>query len=407
MPPLARSPTPAWRSPAFRRYWLGQAVSSVGDRLAPVALAFAVLEAGGSASELGLVLAAASAPYVLVLLAGGVWADRLAPRRVMLAADVVRLAAQAATGLLLVTDHASLGALVACQVVYGTAQAFFDPASTAMVPATVPPAALQDANALMGIQRNAALVLGPSLAGALVVAVGGGWGLLVDAATFAVSAAVLWRLPAGRDTARVPGARFRDELREGWRIFTGRTWLWGSVVHFSAFVGFVVGPLQVLGPLQARERLAGAAAWGLIAAGQGVGSLVGGLVALRVRPARPLAAGFLGLLVTWPLFLLVLAVAAPSPVIAVAAVPAGAAIAVFAALWVTALQRGVARDALSRVSAYDWLGTRLLQPVGLVLAGPLAAGAGAGGALAAIAGFCAVSTLAVLAVPAVRRMTAP
>lgn len=391
----------AWRSVAFRRYWAGQAVSSVGDRLAPVALAFALLAAGGSAADLGLVLAAAGAPYVLVLLAGGVWADRLEPRRVMMAADVVRCGAQAASGALLVTGSASVASLMACQALYGTAQAFFDPASTAMVPATVPAGALQDANALMGIQRNAALVLGPSLAGAVVVAVGGGWGLVLDAGTFALNALVLSRLRV-RAPAVASAGTFAADLRAGWRIFTARTWLWASVLQFSAFVGFVIGPLQVLGPLQAHLRLGGAAAWAAIAASQGVGALAGGVLAMRVRPARPLAVGFSALLLTWPLLLSMLALAAPAPLVALCALPAGAGLALFGTLWNTALQENVPRAALARVSAYDWLGSRALQPVGLALTGALVAAAGAGGGLALVALWCAVTTLAALAVPAVR-----
>ena len=159
--------------PQFRLLYAGQAVSLLGDALVPVALAFAVLDLTGSATDLGLVLAAQILPLALFLLAGGVWADRLPRQLVMLASDLVRCAVQAVLAALLLSGRAQLWELIVTAAIYGVAEAFFRPASTGLIPATVSPGRLQQANALLGMTTNGAWILGPALAGILVVPVGG------------------------------------------------------------------------------------------------------------------------------------------------------------------------------------------------------------------------------------------
>lgn len=176
---------------AFRLLLVGQAISALGDRLVPVALAFAVLELTGSVTDLGIVLAAQTGPLVVFVLLGGVWADRLPRQAVMLACDGVRAVAQALSAALLLGGDAHVWQLAVLQAVYGTAEAFFAPASTAVVPQTVDPANLQQANALLGLSGNLASVLGPALAGVIVATLGPGWGLGIDAASFITSAVFL------------------------------------------------------------------------------------------------------------------------------------------------------------------------------------------------------------------------
>jgi MFS family permease len=359
----------------FRRLFVSQSVSSLGDKVVPVGLAFAVLDAGGSVSDLGLTLAAASVPMLLFLLPGGVWADRLPRILVAVVADLVRAIAQGATALVLLTGGAShLVLVVVLQAVYGTARAFFQPALTGLVPELVPAQELQAANALVSMTRYAAAVAGPGLAGVVVATAGGGWTLALDAVSFVVSALLLRglhvpaavRAGARRTTALV-------DLRQGWDAFRTRGWLWGSVVYFAIFQGTVLAAVQVLGPAVALDDLGGRGAWAAISIGLGAGSVAGSVVALRWRPRHPLRTIVPLFAAAWTAVLAALLSGLPVSVITLLAAGGGAATSVFGAAWSTTLQTHVEPEMLSRVSAYDWLGSQLLQPVGFALIGPLAA----------------------------------
>jgi MFS family permease len=217
----------------FRLLWAGQTFSNLGSALVPIALAFAVLDLTGSATDLGLVLLASRLPQVLLVLAGGVVGDRLPRRRVMLASDLTRCATQATTALLLASGTARLWQLLALQAAHGSAAAFFDPAATGLVPQTVERSRLQQANALMGLSRSASGILGQVGAGVLVVTAGPAAALTVDAGSFAVSAWSLALLrPAG--TVRIGQKEtFFAQLAAGWSEFRSRSWLWASVAHLS------------------------------------------------------------------------------------------------------------------------------------------------------------------------------
>jgi len=388
----------------FRLFFLSRTISLLGSSLAPIALAFAVIDLTGSPSDLGLVLAAIVVPQLVFLLVGGIWADRLPRHLTMIAADLVSGAAQGAIALLLLTDRAEIWHLIALGVIRGTASAFFFPASTGLVPQVVTPGRLQQANALLGLSRNGTTVGGAALGGALVAAVGPGWTLAIDALTFGLGAAFLSTLRLPRD-ARLAGRRFLAELAEGWQEFRSRTWLWSVVAQFAVMNAFATGAFFVLGPFVAERSLGGAASWGLILAAQAAGMVLGGLISLRYRPERPLLTGTLTLLVTAPPLAL-LAQAAPLPAIALAAVVAGIASELYQVLWLTTLQQHIPADKLSRVSSYDWLGSLALAPVGAALIGPLSAAIGTTETLWAAAVIVVVTTLAVLAVSDVRNLRA-
>jgi predicted MFS family arabinose efflux permease len=384
----------------FRLLFAGRAVSDFGDKLVPVALAFAVLELEHSASALGLVFAARMIPLVVLVLVGGVWADRLPRQYVMLAADGVRAGTQAFVAVLLLTGRAEIWHLMVLLAVYGAAQAFFDPASTGLVPQTVRRERLQQANGLLQLSRSTANVIGPAAAGVLVATVGSGWAFAADAATFVVSAAFLAFLRIERET-RETRTRFVADLVEGWREFTSRTWVWVSVTHFAFFHLVVLAPFWVLAPIVAEEELGGAAAYATILSAMGIGSILGGLVALRVEPRRPLATAFALILLVMPVYL---ALAAAAPVAAIAALAFVSALALNFAntLWTTVLQANIPEHALSRVSSYDWLGSLVFLPAGYMLAGPVAESVGIAETLVFAAAWTVASTGAVLSLEAVR-----
>jgi predicted MFS family arabinose efflux permease len=354
----------------FRLVYGAQVVSLLGDGIIPVALAFAVLDLTGSATDLGLVLAARTVPMVLSLLAGGVLADRASRRRVMVSADLVRLVSQGLLGVLLVSGAAHLWEIALLQAILGAATGFFNPASSGLIPQVVSSERLQDANALRGVAMAIGGIAGPVVAGLLVATVGSGEALLADAATFGVSALLLAGLHVEEHAVEGPRAGFLTDLREGWREMRSRTWAWTVVAAFS-LVNLLVAPFYVLGPLVARRELGGAAAWAGILAARGAGEVLGAIVSLRVRPARPLLVAVLacglGFIPT-----MLLAAGASAPLIAAGAVVSGAGVMVFNTLWETTMQSQIPPAALSRVSAYDWFGSLTFQPLGLALAGPLA-----------------------------------
>lgn len=391
------------RTREFRLLFSGQAVSVLGDRMAVVALAFAVLEIGGSASDVGLVLAAGAFPLVATVLAGGVVADRVSRRAVMVVADLVRVASQGAMAALLIAGVAEVWMLALLAGATGAATGFFSPASTGLLPEVVLAEQLQPANALRTSAVSTGEILGPVLGGVLVAAAGAGWAIAIDAATFVASAACLAML---RVPARVAAQRssFVAELREGWVAFRSRRWVWTFVLYF-AIVNLLWGAWGALGPIVSERDLGGAAAWGTILTTMGVGALAGSLLAARVNPRRPLLFAALtdGLFV---LPLAFIAAAPPVPLIACGALLAGAGMALSISVWESTLQRHVPGESLSRVSSYDWFGSLAFYPLGLAIWGPVAAAIGISVSLWLSFGLAVVATLALLSVPDIRHLPA-
>jgi MFS family permease len=370
------------RERPFRLLWLAAATSSVGDAMTPVALTFAVLDETDSAASLGLVFAAFTLSHSVFILAGGVWADRLERRVVMLTCDIVRCVALLVLAVLVIADDAALWEFVLLATVVGAAQSFFAPASTGLVPQTVSRAQLQNANALLALTRSGTWIAGPALSGVIVASAGAGWVFAIDAATFGASAVLLAGVRVSSAVAAERGA-FLADLAEGWRAVRARRWRWVSLLSFG--IGNMAwGAQGVLGPLVAEDELGGAAAWGAILTVGGIGGAVGGVVALRWRPARPLLAGHLVAL-GMAGYVLLFALPVPTAVIALGAFAAFVSIVVSNTLWETVLQSEVPHDVLSRVSSYDWAISLVFMPIGFALWGPISDLVGVDTALVAAA----------------------
>jgi MFS family permease len=386
----------------FRLLFTGEVISLTGSAFAPIALAFAIFDLTGSASDLGLVLAAAWLPQVAFVLIGGVVADRLPRSLILVGSNLASGAAQGVVAVLLLTGNAELWHLLVTQVVRGTAVAFFFPAIQAVIPQTVGPSLLQQANAVIRLSFSGTTILGAALGGALVAGAGPGWAFAFDAATYLTSAAVLSAMRR-RGTLALEERHLFRELREGWDEFRARTWVW-VVVLTSGIANFVwTGASGVLAPLVARESLGGAGAFGAIIAGESVGLLVGGLVAMRFRPERPLLVGLLAGL-GMSIFLAALAFPAPLAIVVLAAVPAGFGLELFNVLWVTALQQHIPSERLARVTSYDALGSFVLIPTGFALAGPAAGAFGLATTLSAAAAIAAATVAAALLSADVRNL---
>lgn len=382
----------------FRLLFLGHTLSQAGTSILPIALIFAVLEFG-SASALGVVSAALLVPNLCLMLFGGVWADRLPRQKVMLYSDLARGGVQAVAAFLLIAGGARLWNFALLAALYGTANAFFNPASTGVVPETASAARLQEANALMSISRTSLAVIGPAVGGALVALFGPGWVFAVDATSFFASAVFLGRI---RLPARVQAARagMRSELARGWREVRSRSWVWISISYFGIW-NLAFAPYWILGPVVAKSELGGASDWAIVMTLAAAGGIAGGFVALRFKPRFPLRAAYL-LIALYALPLLLLARPFTAVVIGLGAAIGAATLEISNTLWYTTLQEHVPREALSRVSAYDWLGSLIFQPVGFVLAGPLASLLGIRTTLFLAAAVLAGSALVVTAIPSVR-----
>lgn len=398
---MRRSAAPL-REREFRLLFAGRTVSLVGGSIAPVALAFAVLDLTGSKTDLGLILAAREVPLIVFLLAGGIWADRLPRNQVMVGANVLSGVSQAVTAALLVTGSAEVWHLAALAAVNGGASAFFFPASAGVVPQTVPASLLQQANALLQLAMNTAMIGGAALAGFLVAGFGPGWAIAVDAGTFLLAAALIasMRLPR---VLHEHAPNFLHELAVGWREFRSRPWLWAIVLQFSFLLMTVMGAFLVLGPVVADAELGGPKAWGAILTAWSAGLLLGGLIGLRFRPRRMLLAASLGILAL-PLPLVALGFPLGVPGIAAAALVAGVGNEIFGLLWHTTMQQEIPPDKLSRVYSYDALGSIGLVPIGYALAGPAAEAFGTGATLWGAAAIGVGVTLAVLLVRDVRTL---
>ncbi len=374
-------------------------ISLTGTGVALVAVPFAVLAVGGSASDVGYVATAALVPVILVLLIGGVVADRMPRHRVMVAADIVQALAQALSAVLVLTARGTVPELLGLAAVRGTAFGFYLPAEVGLLPQTVPPGQLSEANATIRVGRNSAQIAGTALGGIAVSVLGPGYGLAIDALSFALAAAL--RLVMRFTAAPAAAANnMLSDLRQGWHEFRSRRWLWVIVSQFAIVVAIMTAATSVVGPLVAHDHHGGAQTWGLTLAAYAAGSVLGGLMMIRLRPARLLLTAILAV----PgLSVLLLALIPPLP-LSMSALIAGVCLQVFGVNWATTIQQQIPPAVLSRVSAYDALGSFGLAPLGTAAAGPLTGQFGAQAILAAGAATIILTTAIVLLIPDVRHM---
>lgn len=361
----------ALRSRNFRLLWFSQSVSVLGDALVVVAIGLYVTRLTGHASDVGFVLGAYTLPLVSFVLLGGVLADRLPRQLVMVASDLVRGGLHAVLAVLIVTGTVRVWHMIVIGVLYGTAEAFFRPAYTGLVPQTVEEADIQGAQALGGLSAEIAEFASPALATALVLGVNGAAAFGADAATFLVSAALVIRVRPRERGAPAVRSTLLSELREGWSAVRERAWVWGTIAAFSAALLLALAPFFVLGAGVAKEVYGTEAVFGLANAAFGAGTMSGALLASRWRPHRPMFVG-LALSIWWPASIALFAAGPPRLLLYAATGLGGFGIGCFSVWWETALAQRIPPHLLSRVSAWDWMGSGALLPLGFVLAGPAA-----------------------------------
>jgi MFS family permease len=430
------------RRPAFRLLVAGRTISSFGSTFANIALAFAVLDLTGSATDLGLVVGTRTLINVIFLLFGGVLADRLPRHRLMVGAALLAGMTQATVATLVLTHTATVPVLIMLAAVNGMVSALSFPASAALLPQTVEPEERQQANALSRLLLNSAMIIGAPVGGVVVAVVGPGWGIAIDAASFIVAAlcfslvrvadlapaavdaapidaapgaepatglaaAIVAEAPVAATLADAPDGRAEKQgliadLRTGWTEFRSRTWLWVIVAGFSIVNASLSGGLNVLGPVVADDTF-GRKVWGFILAAETAGMIVGGLVAMRMRVHRLLLLGT-ACTALEALPMLTLGTYPKVAVLGAAFFVAGLGVEQFGVAWETTVQEHVPADKLARVYSYDALGSFLAMPIGQVLAGPAAVAFGLEPALAGAAALVLVAVLGMLSSRDVRNL---
>jgi MFS family permease len=380
----------------FRLVLGAQAVTSVGDGIATVALAFAALQIGGAAA-LGWVMLGRQAAILVAVVPAGAIADRLPRRRLIALSLTARAVGQAGCATLIVLDAASVRSFLVFQMIYGVGSAFQWPAFAGFLPALVPREVLMSANAWLSLARNGVSIVGPAIGGVLVAFVGTTWGLAADAGTFLVAATLIvaTRLPPA-----VRAARFNmiDDIREGWRSFSGLTWIWTTTAMFAVLNLVAIPTWLVLGPAISDRRYGGAGAWGAILATAGAGAIAGSILALRFGSRAQLGVVFV-LAALQTVQLVALGLQLGIVAISAAAFVAAAAFSISTALWTTLFQSRAPEEALSRLSSYTLIAYSLPTAAGFAVVAPIAARAGdratlLGAAAVAIAVIAVAATLA-------------
>jgi MFS family permease len=369
-----------------------------------VGVSFAVLSATGSSADLSYVLAAQIAPSLVFALLGGVAADRFPPQLVIVAANLAMAVGEGTFGVLVLTGHPPLWAMIGLEALTGSGIAVFYPASQALLPRIVPGGMLQDASAISRLAMNTGQMSGAAAAGLLVAAAGPGWALLLCGLGMVCTMPPLLSIRAGRaDGAPAASSGLFRELREGWSEFRSRTWLWVIVAQFCVVLMAWYGAFSVLGPVVAKEHLGGPAAWGAITAADAFGLIAGGLVSLRVTPRRPMLFVVLtgGAIAISPLSL---AMVLPLAAVCLASFGLGVFVEMMMVQWTVALARNIPPSRLARVSSYDVLGSVMAMPAGALIAGPLGAAIGTSTAQYAAAAVIVIASALALIPRDVRTM---
>ena len=358
-----------WGYRDYRTFLLARVISNLGNGMGPTAVAFGVLSLpGATAASLSAVLATQSAFLVITLPFGGVWADRIGRTRVVGGSDMVLGALILVQAALFLTHRAHVPVLIGFAAVFGVLHAIWYPAFPGIAPVVSPPEHLQSANSVVSAGSNAATIGGAAFAGVIVAGLGPGWAMAIDALTFIVAGALVWSLRHLSIPQQATESTL-SSIRRGWREFRANRWVFIIVVAFAFILLAFQGANGVLGPVLMKDHFDGARSWAVVATIESLGFLAGSLVALRVRPKRPMRIAMLAML-GMPVFVVSMAVPMPVWVIAAAAFVCGIGTDVFQVLWITALQKHVPSEALARVSAYDAFGSMLFGPIGTALAGP-------------------------------------
>lgn len=391
--------------PGVRRLLLARLISNLGNGMAPVALAFAVLESkGGSASKLGILLSVQAISMVLFLPLGGIWADRHRRPAIIATTDFILGLDLLVTAYLFWSEQTGMPLLMALCILAGLLNAFWSPAFPGLVPLVVEEKHLQQMNGFVSIASNIGYISGAAVAGLLVSAFGGAAGIAGDALSFLIAAALVWKLRHRHQVAEPSGGGMFHELKSGWKVFLSFRWVVVAVAGFSVVMMVMRGAEGVLGPVLMKEHFGGAKAWAFVATVESIGFVLGSTINTRYKPKHPLYVCTL-LSFSAAFYVLVLRPSTPLVVIAGAALLWGITIESWYIHWMTALQLHIPRESLSRVSSYDMTFSLIFQPIGLAIAGPAIAGLGIAQTSLIGASVITVAIIVILFEPTIRTLS--
>ena len=390
--------------PYIKRFYFDRFISNFGNGMSPIALAFGILNLpNGDANMLGLVLGSTTVAMLIMSPFGGVLADKFGRVKAVAFADLMASAGLFVQVAFFATGEVPLIVLLLVNINFGLMWGIFWPAMSGVLPALVPDEHLQGTNSVNNFFSNGAIILGAAVGGIIVAGWGPTWALAIDAATFTIGGIVLLTFrhvsPASAQTENT----MLDDLVHGWKIFISFRWIVIGVFGFSFIILAWAAGENILGPLIALKEFNGAKSWSLVLTAEGIGLLLGSIIGLKIKLKYPLR--FL-LLISFSISLYMWSMAKPQSIwfIAFCALLWGITLDLWITIWSTAMAREVPREALSRVSSFDAMGTMLLRPVGLAIAGPLSMAIGISDTLHFFAIFTAVLIVAMLATPVMRNM---
>jgi MFS family permease len=399
LPPVDHEAEARLWNPDFRLFFVARTTSLLGDQMLPIAITAALVHTRHGMSGVGYALAAHIAPFAILLIFGGVLSDRFGARRLMIVSDAARLVFQAALALLLMLGEPELWQMLVLLALLGAGGATFQPGVASMIPRLAKD--VQRANAVLRVAESSTIVIGPSVAGLLLVFLSPSAVMAVDAVTYAVSGVCLYLI---RTNPVVPGvgSSFRGDLVTGWREFRSRTWLWGVITVFMLWQVSSAGPTLTVAYSTIALRH-GDAVLGLVISALGVGNVLGGFVAIRFRPRHPLRTGTFGL----AMFLLLpfgTGLGVPAVVLGLFCLVGGAGMAFWGVMFHTSVQTHVPLEVLGRVHAFDAAGSLVMKPVGQAVSGPVSLVIGVAPVLFIATGAGVVACALLLLVPAIRNL---
>jgi len=389
-----------------RKLLAARLTSNFGNGLAPIALAFGVLDLpGATAKTLSLVVFAQMFPLVAFMLLGGVIADRYPKALIIGGSDIVLSLFVLTNGVMFLTGTVSVTSLVIVGLFSGFLHALWWPAMSALPTEIVDEDQLQSINSVVGICSNVTYMLGTVTGGIIVAAIGSGWAIVLDALTFFIAGILVIQLRTfgKRREVNESSPTVIQDLRAGWVEFSSRSWVVAVVLGYAVIAMLMESIFTVVGPAHAKAHLGGPKPWSWILASMTVGMLIAVAVTLKVKPKRPIFVG-IAAQVFVGLWWVMLGYTNLIPVLMLGAVGAGFAMDFFMVLWMTALQTHIPKESLSRVSSYDAFGSLILAPLGIVIAGPLVTELGTTTVLHVYTVLFFLALIAMLCVPSVRAL---
>ncbi len=364
---MHRSDFDVLKIPNLRRFFIARALTVVNGSIAPIAMAFAILDLpGGDSQDLALVEVCVVVAQLTAILIGGVLADRWSRVRTLVLGGSTASVGMFLLGIMLAAHVSHVGFYCIGALLTGLGSGLGFPVFTALIADAVPERQRQSANGLFRLVINLSRVGGAGIAGLMIVTLGNAGTMFMVGSGFVASALIV----SGIKVHQLPGSGESaiKDLTDGWKEFISYPWVVIVVLSSMILNSMYAGAINVIGPVIAKSELGGAKGWALIAMCGSLGALGGTVIALRLKYRRPLITSSLFSFAI-PLLIWLFSFPAPIYILAIVAALVGVSMDIFGVAWDGALQREVAREKLSRVSSYDWFGSMVAIPVGMIFAG--------------------------------------